>query len=201
MHSNTRIGGWYGLLALSVGLSWGGNAWAYPEFQKFIAKNSGRPVNCAMCHVHHDGPEGTAPGQIGNLSAAEQDRLGRARAALQPGASVDSPILNRFGNHIIHNLGKTKFLELRLAPAELAKALPSASDLDGDGIPDVQEFLAGTLPTDRNDGKPQLLFIHNLQSHGREILLAGVAAVLSLYGLAHLARGFRANSHPADEEV
>lgn len=191
---------WKLLIAVIAGTVCAVPANAYPEFQKFIVKNSGKPVNCAMCHVHHDGPEGAASGQIGHLTVAEQERLGRARAAFEPGAQVDSPILNRFGNHIIHSLGKKKFLELRMAPAELAKALPQESDLDGDGIPDVREFLEGTHPLDPNDGNPWLLFKNNFAHNLPQILLTLAAIVAGIYGLSHLLRGFDIAAHAKEEE-
>jgi hypothetical protein len=165
---------------------------AYPEFQQFIVKHSGRGVNCAFCHAHADGPEGAAPGQIGHLTAAEQAELGRARAAFEPNAKPANPILNAFGNDIINRLGKKRFLELRLAPAQLAEALPQDSDLDGDGIPDAQEFLAGTHPLIASDGNPWRLFRTNLQRNLPQILLTLAATVLGLYGLTHLLRGFAA---------
>jgi len=176
---------------------------AYPEFQKFVTANSGRPVNCALCHANHDGPEGTAPGQIGRLTPAEQAELGRARAALEPGANVNSPILNAFGNHIIDSLGKKKFLELRVAPAELAKLLPADSDLDGDGIPDVQEYLDGTNPLDKNDGNPWRLFQNNFKRNFTQILLTLAATMAGLYALRHFLRGFAiaTRSHDESEEL
>jgi hypothetical protein len=163
---------------------------AYVEFQTFIVTNSGRPVNCSMCHSHPDGPEGTAPGQIGRLTQQELERLGRARAAFAPGTEIDSPILNEFGNHIIQSIGKTKFLELRLNPAALADVLPADSDLDGDGIPDVREYLEGTHPVNPRDGNPWLLFQTNLRRHWPQILLTFAATVAGLYGLGHLLHGF-----------
>lgn len=172
---------------------------AYPEFQKFVVSHSGRPINCAMCHAHHDGPEGTAPGQIGRLTPAEQAELGRARAALEAGANVNSPILNAFGNHIIDSLGKKKFLELRVAPAELAKMLPQDSDLDGDGIPDVREYLDGTHPLDKNDGSPWLLFQNNFKRNLPQILLTLAATIAGLYALNHLLRGFAIATRSRDE--
>jgi len=172
---------------------------AYSEFQKFVTANSGRPVNCAMCHANHDGPEGTAPGQIGRLTPAEQAELGRARAALEPGANINSPILNAFGNHIVNSLGKKKVLELRVAPAELAKLLPADGDLDGDGIPDAQEYLAGTNPLDKNDGDPWRLFQNNLKRNFTQILLTLAATVAGLYSLNHFLHGFAIATRSDDE--
>lgn len=175
-------------------------ALAYSEFQKFVVQRSGRPINCAMCHAHADGPEGAAPGQIGRLSPAELERLGRARAALAPGVTVDSPILNPFGNHIIKSLGKEKFLQLKLAPDQLARALPAASDLDHDGIPDVREYLDGTHPVNKNDGHPWLLFLANFQRNLPQIVLTLAATVAGMWGLSHLLRGFAAATQLKEEE-
>ena len=137
-----------------------------------------------------DGPEGTAPGQIGHLNAAG-DGTSRPRPR---GAStrrpVDSPILNAFGNHIINSLGKTKFLELRVAPAQLADALPQDSDLDHDGIPDARELRDGTHPLNRNDGNPWLLFQHNFRENFGQIVLTLAATCAGIYGLVHLLNGF-----------
>lgn len=177
------------LLVFLTGLAGASRLQAYPEYQVFVAKNSGRAVNCAMCHAHADGPEGTAPGQIGRFTPAEQDRLGLARAAFEPGAKVDSPILNSFGNHLLNRLGKKKILELRAAPRQLAVVLPAASDLDADGIPDAQEYLDGTLPTNPHDGRPWLLLKHNFQRYLSQILLTFAATMAGLYGLRHLLYG------------
>lgn len=175
-------------------------ALAYPEFQAFIVKHSGRPVNCAFCHANADGPEGTAPGQIGRLTTEELNRLGQARAAFEPGVNVDSPILNPFGNHIVKSVGKKRLLEIKLAPAQLAEALPKESDLDGDGIPDAREFLAGTHPCNKNDGDPWLLFKTNLRRHLTEIVLTLAATVAGLWGLNHLLRGFAAATQTEEDE-
>ena len=176
-------------------------AQAYPEFQQAVVKQSGRPINCALCHTHADGPEGTSPGQIGHLTSAGQVELGRARAAFEPGAKPASPILNAFGNHIIDRLGKKKFLELRLVPAQLGDALPQDSDLDGDGIPDAQEYAQGTHPLIKSDGQPWRLFKANFARSGSQILLALAATVIGLWGLGHLLRGFAtATRLPDDHE-
>jgi len=181
-------------------LALAGTARAYPEFQKFVSQNSGRTINCAMCHVHSDGPEGTAPGQIGHLTTAEQAELGRARAAFDPHANVRNPILNRFGNHIINSIGKKRFLELRLTPAELANQLPQDSDLDGDGITDVHEYLTGTHPLLKSDGLPWLLFKVNLAANLGQITLMLATTVLGLWGLHHLLHGFDVATRLDDDE-
>ena len=176
------------------------SSYAYPEFQTFIAKSSGRTVNCAMCHSNSDGPEGTAPGQIGHLDAAELERLGRARAALQPGQSVDSPILNAFGNHIVKSIGKEKFVELKVSPGTLADVLPPDSDLDHDGIPDAREYLDGTLPVNHNDGNPLLLFHHNFRANFLAIVLTLAATVSGIWGLSHLLHGLATASRIKETE-
>ena len=177
-----------------------GSVDAYPEFQQYINKTSGRTVNCAMCHAHSDGPEGNAPGQIGKLTTAEQTELGRARAAFNPGAKPKSPILNAFGNHIIDSIGKTKFLELRLTPGELAAQLPQDSDLDNDGISDAVELATGTHPLLNTDGLPWLLFKVNFARNWGQIVLILAATVLGLWGLKHILTGF-AKATAADCEV
>jgi hypothetical protein len=178
------------IVAVLVGLCLAPRLHAYVEYQTFIVTNSGRPVNCSMCHTHHDGPEGTAPGQIGRLSAVELEQLGRARGAFLPGTDIENPILNEFGNHIVRAIGRTKVLELRLNPAALADVLPQDHDLDGDGIPDVREYLEGTHPVNPRDGNPWLLFRNNFRRHLPSILLTLVATALGLYGLGYLLHGF-----------
>lgn len=175
-------------------------ALAYPEYQASIVKHSAKPVNCAMCHVHSDGPEGTAPGQIGGFTPEELTRLGQARIAFEPGKVVDNPTLNKFGNHIIQNIGKTKFLELKASPQHLAEVLDPASDLDNDGIPDAREFLEGTHPLMKCDGNPWLLFKTNFQRNLAQIVLTLVATLAGIYGLVHILHGFSIASRPEKEE-
>jgi hypothetical protein len=165
-----------------------GAADAYPEFQKFVQARSGRSVNCAMCHVSPDGPNGAGFGQIGSLTPGELDRLNQARAAFEPGREVASPILNRFGNHIITTVGKTRFLQIRSHPEELAEALGAESDLDGDGIPDAREYLDGTHPLKETNGNPWLLFVHNLALYRFHLIMIVIATALTVYGLASLLR-------------
>jgi hypothetical protein len=163
--------------------------YAYPEFQLFVQKTSGRNVNCAMCHAHPDGPDGLKPGQVGSLDVEGIERLNRARAAFQPGEKVESPILNEFGNHIINVLGKQKFLELRQEPQNLGEALGNESDLDDDGIPDAQEFLMGTHPLDAQSGAPLRLFLHNLNLYRFHIVMMALATGTGLFGLNNLLHG------------
>jgi hypothetical protein len=174
-------------------------AGAYPEFQAFAQKNSGRQVNCGMCHANPDGPNGLKPGQIGALTAAELDRLARARQAFQPGVAVDSPILNAFGDHIIQTIGRTAFIGYRRHPAGLAPALGNASDLDQDGIADAQEFLQGTDPLDSQSGAPWALFVRNLVRFRGHIVMLLLATLAGLYGLNNLLRWFAAIGEPVEE--
>lgn len=191
---------WSLLLALAASALCVARLEANPEYQRFIVQHTGRPVNCAFCHAHPDGPEGTAPGQIGRLTAEEQEKLGRARASFEPGGKVDSPILNAFGNHIINSIGKKKFLELRLAPEQLAQALPKDSDLDHDGILDLHEYLDGTHPLLAGDGRPWLLFKHNFKRNLPQILLALMATIAGLYGWRHMLQGFAVSANAEENE-
>lgn len=175
---------------VTIGAWFVGDASAYPEFQKFSQTNSGRVTNCAMCHVHPDGPEGAGHGQIGSLKPDELSRLGRARAAFEPGADVDSPILNGFGNTIVRTIGKSKVLEFRSRPGDLSTALDPASDLDGDGISDAREYAEGTHPLQAGSGNPWSLFVTNLRRSGFHIGAILVASILTIYGLANLLRGW-----------
>jgi hypothetical protein len=173
------------VLALALAVPPG--AFAYPELEVWVEQHSGRYVNCALCHTHPDGPEGTKPGQIRSLDAAQLDRLNRARAAFEPGQGIDSPILNDFGDHIIQTLGKRRFLEIRTTdPGKLADALGYESDLDGDGIADATEYREGTHPLDPRHGAPLRLLRHNLAEHWLDILMIALATVFGLYGLNHL---------------
>lgn len=175
------------LATLVGGLGEAPTAYAYPEFEAWVEQSSGRYVNCAMCHTHPDGPEGVKPGQIRSLTQQELERLNRARAAFEPDQEVDSPVLNDFGDHIMEELGKRRFLEIRTTdPGELAEALGYASDLDGDGIPDATEYREGTHPLDARHGAPLRLLAHNLAAHWLDILMIALATVFGLYGLNHL---------------
>lgn len=163
---------------------------AHVEFQAFVRDASGRAINCAMCHEHSDGPEGAGRGQVGGLSPAEIERLGRARAAFEPGAAVDSPILNDFGDELVRQLGKKRLLELRREPRRIAEELDPAGDMDADGVPDAREYLDGTHPLWRSDGHAWRLFRHNLRTHAFHLLMIAVATVVTMFGLFNLLRGF-----------
>jgi len=165
---------------------------AYPEFQAYIQKNSGTPVNCAFCHSNSNGPEGASPGQIGALSTAELDKLNRARMAFAPGQKVDSPILNPFGNVIINKLGRTKFIELRRTPEKLASVLDPVSDLDHDGSTDVEELIYGTHPVNPHSGNPWSLFTHNLWENRFHVFMIIIATLFVMYGIRQLINGFAA---------
>ncbi|MBX9880175.1 MAG: hypothetical protein K2Y22_17080 [Candidatus Obscuribacterales bacterium] len=155
---------------------------AYPEFQSFIEKNSGRTVNCAMCHTNPDGPIGDGEGQLGSLKDEQLKNVNKARSAMEPGVDVDSPIMNEFGNYIIKNVGMKKVLEAKAKPQLLAEALGDKSDLDADGIADAHEFLAGTDPRNKLHGSPASLFMINLSRQKFHIVMALVASVLIIFG-------------------
>jgi hypothetical protein len=176
-------------------------ALAYPEFEVWSEKSSGRFLDCALCHTHPDGPEGVKPGQIRSLSREELDRLNESRAAFEPGIAIDSPILNPFGDRIIEKLGRKKFLELRVSdPGALVALYGMDSDLDGDGIPDMREYAEGTSPVDSRSGDPWSLFRTNVKRSWLDILMTILATLAGLYGLNKLLRWFE---HQADvpEEI
>lgn len=162
---------------------------AYPEFQKWSQDNSGRYVNCAMCHAHPDGPEGTKPGQIGSLAPAQLESLNLARRAFEPGADAQSPILNKFGNDILRQLGRREVIALRLDPAALATKLTKSADIDGDGIPDEREYREGTDPLDVQSGNPWELFKVNFARQKFHIAMIVLATAFGLFGLGNLMAG------------
>lgn len=160
--------------------------WAYPEFQRYSRDVSGRSVNCSMCHLHPDGPEGLKPGQIGSLDQDQLNELGLARQAFKPGNNAKSPILNEFGNHLLNDIGKEKLLIIKQRPEMLEQNISQTSDLDGDGILDAQEFMDGTHPLNVFDGHPWKLFKINLQRNWFHLTMIVIATALGLYGLQNL---------------
>lgn len=166
-----------------LGLS---SAVAYPEFQRYSKATSGRTVNCAMCHTHSDGPDGLKPGQIGSLDQEALNGLGLARQAFEPGFAGKSPILNEFGNEVLKTVGKNKLTELKQKPELLADVLNKTSDLDGDGIPDFEEFKDGTHPLNSLDGHPWKLFKNNVRKNAFHIVMLLLATGFGLFGLSNL---------------
>jgi len=149
-----------------------------------------------MCHANGDGPEGASRGQIGSLTPDELNRLNAARGAFAPGIAVQSPLLNAFGNKIISTIGKTRFLELRARPEQLAEVYGFQSDLDSDGIADAQEYLEGTHPLNNVHGNPLSLFLHNLNVYRLHVILTVLATIAGFYGFSHLLHGFAASAAP-----
>ena len=175
-------------------------ALAYPEFEVWSEKSSGKFIDCAMCHSNAEGPEGVKPGQIRSLSREELDRLSEARAAFEPGVAIDSPILNPFGDRIIEKLGRKKFLEIRASgPGQLVALYGMDSDLDGDGIPDAREFVEGTSPVDSRSGHPWSLFATNVRRSWLDILMTILATLAGLYGLNKLLRWFEHQTETPQE--
>lgn len=165
--------------------------YAFPEYEAFIKQHSGRPMNCGMCHVNPDGPLGTGEAQLGRLTPQEMERVNQARAATEPGQQVNSPILNAFGNSIVEKVGTRAFVAMGADPGKLPSVYGMQSDLDGDGIPDAQEFLDGTNPLDKNHGAPWRLFTINLRRQMSQNLLALVILGLAFFGLTSLVRSLR----------
>lgn len=193
-----RIGIGLSMLVLLVSST----ADAYPEFEVFVEQRSGRWIDCAMCHSHPDGPEGVKPGQIRSLSPAELERLNQARRAFEPGSTVDSPILNAFGDRILHVVGKRRFLEMRVGdPGDLAEALAFEHDLDGDGVTDAREYLDGTDPLDPHHADPWRLLKHRLAEHWFDVVMILVATVLGMWGINHLLTWFSGRAAGEKEEL
>jgi hypothetical protein len=177
-------------------------ALAYPEFEVWIEKNSGRYVDCAMCHSHPEGPEGVKAGQIRSLSPEQLERLNQARAVFEPGVLIDNPVLNAFGDRIMERLGKKKFLEIRTTgPGELVELYGMDSDLDGDGIPDMREYAEGTSPVDSRSGDPWSLFTTNLQRYWFDIVMIVLATLAGLFGLNRVLHWFEHQAAPRPEPV
>ncbi len=165
--------------------------YSFPQLEEFVAKHSGKPVNCAMCHANDAGPTGNDLGQLGHMTVAQMAKVNIARLAMQPGQNVDSPILNRFGNHIVETVGMQKLITLIAQPQDLATALGNKSDLDGDGIPDSEEYLDGTDPLNRFNGDPLKLFKINLSRNLIVICIISGALGLLVFGLAQVIQGFK----------
>ncbi len=186
----------YGLL-LAIAVLAAQPALAYPEFEVWSEKTSGKFIDCALCHSHPDGPEGVKAGQIRSLSRQELERLGEARAAFEPGIAIDNPILNPFGDRIIEKLGRKKFIEIRASdPGQLVALYGMDSDLDGDGIPDMREYMEGSSPVDSRSGDPWSLFATNLRRSWLDIFMTILATLAGLYGVNKLLLWFE---HEAEE--
>jgi hypothetical protein len=176
------------MLVVLLGLTSANSALAYPAFQRFAQEHSGRTVSCAMCHVNAQGPSGQLEGQLLSLTAAELERVDTARDAEEPGVDVNSPIMNKFGNHIIKTLGMNKVNAAIANPELLAQGLGEKNDLDTDGISDSREFLDGTDPLNKFNGDPLLLFWINVSRRKWEIAFVGVAIGLMIFGLSNFIR-------------
>jgi len=160
-------------------------AMAHPEYLNYFKKESGRAINCSMCHINPEGPEGIKPGQIGSLSKDDKKILELARKS-KPGDNITNPILNPFGNEILNAIGHDKLVELEGNPSAIPGYLPKTSDLDNDGIPDYQELLDGTNPIDPNDGLPWKMFIHNFFKNWFQIMMITLATITGVFGLYNL---------------
>jgi len=158
------------------------NAMAHPEYLQYFKKESGRAINCAMCHTNPEGPEGVNPGQIGSLDPEAKKLLALAREA-KTGDNIKNPILNDFGNEILNAIGHENLVELEKDPGAIPGLLSKTSDLDHDGIPDYQELLDGTDPLNPNDGLPWKLFIHNFITNWFQIMMITLATISGVFGL------------------
>lgn len=160
---------------------------AFIEFQRYIEEKSNKQLNCAYCHAHINGPEGDDIGQSGSLSE-EQKKLTAFNQYLSDSKKlVDSPILNKFGNYLVKQIGYDALVEAQGDPDLIVKRLKN-SDLDKDGIPDSREFLDGTLPQDPLDGNPLLLFINNMKKNLLEIGFQALMIFLLIIAILKLNR-------------
>lgn len=184
-----KCGSGFACTLLVIAGLWPAAALSMPPYQEYSEQHSGRTTNCAMCHVNDMGPTGEGVGQLGSMTPAQLAQIRKAEAAMQPGSDIDNPLLNKFGNEIVHKIGMAKFLELTTDPGKLPEAIGYDSDLDGDGIPDAQEYLDGTNPLDKNQGDPKKLFFINLNRCKFDIILAAIAVFCLEYGLRHFLRG------------
>jgi len=173
------------LFALLFLVFFSSTAMAHPEYLQYFKKESGRAINCAMCHTNPEGPEGVGPGQIGSMNAAGKKMLARARLA-KPGENITNPILNAFGNEILNTIGHDKLVELEKDPGAIPGFLSKTSDLDHNGIPDYQKLLDGTDPLNPNDGLPWKLFIHNFIKNWFQIMMIVLATISGVFGLYYL---------------
>ena len=161
------------------------NAFAFNEFQIFIEQKSKKQLNCAYCHGHVNGPNGSEAGQLGSLNE-EQKQLTTYNQFLQGKKELaDSPILNEFGNYLVKKLGYEKITNAQNDLSLLIDELKD-SDLDHDGINDAQELLDGTLPNDPLDGSPFKLFLNNIRKKSVEICFQVIAIVLLIVSLFKL---------------
>lgn len=161
------------------------SAIAFNDFQVYIEQKSKKQLNCAYCHKNPSGPEGNEPGQRDSLSE-EQKQLTAYNQFLNTNKeSVNSPILNKFGNYLVKNLGYESIVSAQNDPNTIVEKLKN-SDLDQDGIKDSQELLDGTLPGDPLDGNPFKLFTSNLKRHSIEICFQAITILLLMFSLFKL---------------
>lgn len=191
-YSSTKFG--VMLVASAACFFCAGTAQAYPEFQAYAEKKSGRAVDCAMCHLNEHGPVGQEEGQIGKLTPEELNLLNQARAAMEPGMNRQNPILNAFGNDLVESIGMKGVLDTKQHPENLAEALGPKRDFDKDGIPDGKEFQSGSDPSNPYHGDPFELLKQNLSKYRNQVAMAAAAIFLLDFGFAHLISGLNGKS-------
>ena len=161
------------------------NAFAFNEFQTYIEQKSKKQLNCAYCHSHVNGPNGNETGQLGSLSEEQKQLTAYNQFLSVNKESVDSPILNEFGNYLVKKLGYDTIVKAQDDPDKIVEVLKE-SDLDQDGINDLEEVLDGTLPNDPLDGNPFKLFVSNIKKKWMEVCFQVIALVLLIVSLCKL---------------
>lgn len=169
-------------LVLFCCLFTGNPALAFNEFQSFIELKSKKQLNCAYCHSHTNGPNGSETGQLGSLSEDKKQLTAYNQFLNSNKELANSPILNEFGNYLVKNIDYEKITNAQNDPELLVNELKD-SDLDHDGISDAKELLDGTLPNDPLDGNLFKLFINNFKKKWIEIISQITVALLLIISL------------------
>lgn len=164
-------------------------AQAFPQFEQWISKKAGFQTNCAYCHLNAAGPLGNGNGQEGALTDQQRSNL----------HTKDSPILNEFGQHLIARLSYQKVVSSVEDPQALALVM-KAYDLDGDGVPDGEEMLHGTLPQDPLSAPPGLIWSRRLKDNSLFLWCIWSSAIVAAIGFWRLSTINRSTVSRADDD-
>lgn len=161
------------------------SALAFIEYGNFIELKSKKQLNCGFCHKHINGPDGNELGQLGSLTE-EETKLTALNQYIEAGEILkDSPILSKFGNHLVKKVGYELIASALEDPIQVVNELKN-SDLDTDGISDAEEILEGTLPDDPLDGNPWKLFVNSTKKQWFELLFQAITIFFLVLALSKL---------------